>query len=66
MTEPPDLNSIRGSATRNVLAESLRNFRDNYLLLIEYHAIDAQIKRAKFLALIKEGFTEAQALELCK
>jgi hypothetical protein len=34
--------------------------------MIEAQAITAAILRAKFNALVKEGFSEAQAVELCK
>ena len=34
--------------------------------LIAYHALLAKIRRKSYLAHIKEGFTEDQALELCK
>ncbi|MCS3467111.1 hypothetical protein M2401_000832 [Pseudomonas sp. JUb42] len=33
---------------------------------IEFLAIQAQMIRAKYQALVAQGFTEAQALELCK
>lgn len=33
---------------------------------IEILAISAQMIRAKYQALVAQGFTEAQALELCK
>lgn len=33
---------------------------------IQYYAIRAQVQRATYLALVKEGFTEQQALELTK
>lgn len=35
-------------------------------LLTEYHQLDAKIKRAKYDALLAEGFSPDQALELCK
>ena len=33
---------------------------------IEYHQIDAKIRKARFEALVAEGFHPVQALELCK
>lgn len=33
---------------------------------LEHAALTAQFKRAYYEALVKEGFNEAQALELCK
>lgn len=34
--------------------------------ILEYNKIDAKIRRAKFMALVEEGFEPQQALELCK
>lgn len=34
-------------------------------ILIEHAARTAKLRRAMFTALVKEGFTEAQALDLC-
>lgn len=47
------------------LAQNVRNLRDNVPALLELAGINAQLMRAKYLALMKEGFTEAQALDLC-
>lgn len=44
----------------------LLNYREMAPILIEMQKVEAQIKRAKYLALIAENFTEQQALELCK
>jgi hypothetical protein len=35
-------------------------------LMKEYETIQAKVTRSKYEALIEVGFTEAQALELCK
>lgn len=45
---------------------SLEMMRRELPKLIEHAALVAQVKRAYFIALVKEGFTEVQALELCK
>lgn len=51
-------------------AEALRRLIDEMTeklpQLLELEAIQAQIKRKRFLMLTANGFTEAQALELCK
>ena len=45
---------------------SLAKLRDQLPALQQYAQLMAQAHRAKYNALLKEGFTEAQALELCK
>lgn len=47
------------------IAQAVRNLRENMPALLEMAQLNAQITRAKYLALVKEGFTEAQALDLC-
>jgi hypothetical protein len=51
---------------RGALAQLVRDMRDNIAAHIEFNQLQARITRAKFAALVKEGFTEAQALQLCK
>jgi hypothetical protein len=51
---------------RVALAQVVRDIRDNIAAHIEYNQLQARITRAKYIALVKEGFTEAQALQLCK
>lgn len=66
-TDPPNnLTSIKGGGKPDVTADALRSMRENMDKLIEFHEIDAKVKRAKFNALLREGFSESQALELCK
>jgi hypothetical protein len=51
---------------RVALAQAVRELRENIAAHIEINQLQAKITRAKYAALIKEGFTEAQALLLCK
>ncbi|MFA5500661.1 MAG: hypothetical protein WC404_06245 [Candidatus Omnitrophota bacterium] len=53
----PDLNEMK---------ESLSYFRKLVDLIKEDNAIRAGITKAKYDALVAEGFTPQQALELCK
>ena len=55
--DAPDLAAMR---------VALLNHREMAPILIEMQLVDAKIKRAKYLALVEAGFTEPQALELCK
>ena len=48
------------------LARLARDIRDNLHAHIEINQLQAKIARAKYLALIEEGFNEHQALTLCK
>ncbi|RFP19155.1 hypothetical protein [Duganella sp. BJB475] len=48
------------------LAVFVREMRENIAAHIEFAQLDARIKRAKYLALTKEGFTPQEALTLCK
>lgn len=45
---------------------ALEELKRNLPIHIEFLAIQAQTIRAKYQALVAQGFTEAQALELCK
>lgn len=47
-------------------AKALRSIRDNLEYMIEYGRLRARIHRAKYEELLKLGFSETQALELCK
>lgn len=44
----------------------LEAMRRNLPSLIEFYEIQAKLSMAKYKAFVAEGFTEAQALELCK
>lgn len=47
------------------IARSVKTLRENMPALIELAGINARLTRAKFVALQAQGFTDAQALELC-
>lgn len=49
-----------------VLAQLVRDLRDNLPAHIELGQLQARIMRARYLALRDEGFDEHQALTLCK
>lgn len=51
---------------RVALAQLVRDMRDNIAAHIEISQLQARVTRAKYVALVKEGFTEQQVLELCK
>jgi len=46
--------------------KELSALRDNMKYLVEFEKEMAVVTRYKYDALIEQGFTEAQALELCK
>lgn len=58
--------AIPGGATPDKVAESIRGLERQLPQLIAMQRTLAQLTRARYLALIDEGFSEAQALELSK
>lgn len=48
------------------LAQSIKTIRDEMPLQIELQQVLAKLAKAKFDALVREGFTPEQALSLCK
>lgn len=47
-------------------AQLIRRATEDWAAELEWLALNARFTRAKYLAFIKEGFTETQAIELCK
>tara|TARA_B100002049_G_scaffold210911_1_gene173626 strand:+ start:295 stop:513 length:219 start_codon:yes stop_codon:yes gene_type:complete len=60
------LRLVPGGGKPDQTKQAIRQLRENMDDLVELQSALAQIQRAKFKALIAEGFTEAQALELAK
>lgn len=53
-------------ARRAELSKLVRGMRDDIDLHVDLASLVAQITRAKYLALVEEGFTVDQALILCR
>ena len=51
---------------RNEFRGALDGFRRKLPEMIEHAQLMAKVRRASYIAHVAEGFTEAQALELCK
>jgi hypothetical protein len=47
------------------LAQTVKSLQENLIAMLEYEEYRAKIIRHKYLKYIEQGFTEAQALELC-
>lgn len=47
-------------------AQEIKNLIENLPAVVESLELSAKLTRIKFLALVKQGFTEIQALELCR
>lgn len=63
MAEAPKIVPI---GTKDDLQAGLESLRRGLPQLIEHAVMIAQFRRAFYLELVKQGFTEAQALDLCK
>lgn len=57
---------LPGGGQVSEIRECNRQLREIKEGLVEYYAIHAELIRAKYDELVKQGFTEAQTIELCK
>jgi hypothetical protein len=48
------------------LAQAVRAINENWAGHVEFHRTMARVARVKYLALLKEGFTEEQAMQLVR
>jgi hypothetical protein len=63
---PQNLLAFDGGGKNDALAQAIRDLQSNITMLCEHQTLMAKVVRAKYDALIKAGFSDAQALELCK
>lgn len=57
---------INGGGVPSDVANLVRMSNREFENLVQLLGINAKLHRAKFKALVDEGFSESQALELCK
>lgn len=62
MSDGPKIVNLDAPHPTKAAIENLRRILPE---MLEHAALLAKIRRASYLALVQEGFTEAQALELC-
>ena len=62
---PKDIRPI-DIGTKDLYRGAVEELKRNADAMIEYVTLMASIRRQAFLAYTKQGFTEAQALELCR
>lgn len=60
-----NVTSIAGGAAPDKARDELRKLKASLETIMEQQALLAQITRSKYNALVEQGFTPAQALELC-
>jgi len=47
-------------------AKAVKNMQDNTATMIEFARTKAKVTRAKYLALVAEGFSNDEAIALCR
>lgn len=62
----PNLSLIKDHLPPDEMKLAMESMKRSIDDMVEFQQYAARIHRAKYLACIEEGFTEPQALELCK
>ena len=66
MKKDSNLTMFPGGATANEIKNAVRQFAEAMDDHCQFLKLNAQLLKTKFDALKEQGFTEQQALELCK
>lgn len=64
--KPPAIVSILPPFKPSEIQRAAANYAKNEKAITEYYVVYARVQAARFKALRAQGFTIAQALELCK
>lgn len=64
--EPTDLKVFKGNKVENPLRNALNDMIANSETQLEMYGYIAKFRKEYFDSLVKEGFTEVQALEIVK
>ena len=57
---------MNDDADKVSMAQAVKNMLENMPALMEFERVNARLTRAKYLALVEQGFTKDEALALCK
>lgn len=63
--KPTGMKVVRLGVPPNEMKKAVLDFRKTLPDLIEFNNMQAELWRKKYQALIEQGFTPAEALELC-
>lgn len=58
--------TVEGHKGKDELTDSIREFKEDMELQLELYEIVAEARKKYFDELVKQGFTEGQALEIVK
>lgn len=64
--DKPKITAIQGNGQQDKMAEMIRTLEAGMTQQIKFIDLRAQLIKAQYDSLIKQGFTEAQSIELCK